>query len=449
MEIGSAARSSKWESSPDVEGEPVVRELRAFVPKALVPKSLSGQGPNLDLMRGGILPRMRAKRAPTLGGQRARRPTTAPRSMARYIVLLAASVASVAGVIMVAGGACSKKNEAPEPKPNALAVEQAGHTENSNAGNSAAGAGAGANTGAGGGAGSVPSGTAALAPAGESAPDFSTAAGPKAQAQPQSDEHRERFARLVITSTLEAAAVQAVGADEGVRLAQVAKRALVWWVNLGRDLWPNDTVELVYELRGAEEPVVHAIWLESRKLAVKRAAVLYTAQQSSFARWYDEAGQEIELRLKDSPLKRYEQVTSLLSDGRGHRGVDFKTPVGTPVLAPFSGRVTRRNWSRRRNGNCLEIQDSKTGRRAIFLHLDRIEGRFRPGQKVTRGQKVAYTGNTGRSSAPHLHYQLELGRRILDPFKVHRTWRESLPASEKPAVQKLFVKYGAMRQGST
>ena len=47
-------------------------------------------------------------------------------------------------------------------------------------------------------------------------------------------------------------------------------------------------------------------------------------------------------------------------NGRKHAGVDFKTPVGTPVVAPFDGLVVKRNWNFRFNGNCLDIVDSKT-----------------------------------------------------------------------------------------
>ena len=67
----------------------------------------------------------------------------------------------------------------------------------------------------------------------------------------------------------------------------------------------------------------------------------------------------------------------------------------------------------------------------MLLHLERIGPGLAVGKSVKRGQEVARSGNTGRSTAPHLHYQLEQANgRVLDPFKVHSTWREGLPARE-------------------
>jgi murein DD-endopeptidase MepM/ murein hydrolase activator NlpD len=134
----------------------------------------------------------------------------------------------------------------------------------------------------------------------------------------------------------------------------------------------------------------------------------------------------------DSPIGEYEQVTSLLRDGRRHKGVDFKAPVGSPVLAPFDGVVERRNWNFRGNGNCLELRDPASGRRAIFLHLDVLPKETAPGRRVRKGEQIASSGNSGRSYAPHLHYQLESADgRVLDPYEVHHTTRRSIAPAQR------------------
>jgi murein DD-endopeptidase MepM/ murein hydrolase activator NlpD len=127
-------------------------------------------------------------------------------------------------------------------------------------------------------------------------------------------------------------------------------------------------------------------------------------------------------------------VTSLVKDGRRHKGVDFRAPVGTPVVAPFDGVIVRRNWKFSANGNCLDLLDPATGRHAIFLHLDVVPKAMAKGRSVKKGEAIAESGNSGHSTAPHLHYQLEdRSGKVLDPFKVHATTRVSIPAADRPA----------------
>jgi murein DD-endopeptidase len=108
--------------------------------------------------------------------------------------------------------------------------------------------------------------------------------------------------------------------------------------------------------------------------------------------------------------------------------------VGTPVRATFDGTVERRNWKFSANGNCLDLLDPATGRHAIYLHLDVLPKGMQKGRAVRKGEVIAASGNSGHSTAPHLHYQLEdASGKVLDPFKVHRTTRASLPKSERAA----------------
>lgn len=258
-----------------------------------------------------------------------------------------------------------------------------------------------------------------------------------------------RYVEVRITSSLEAALTEATDPKAGPQLAQVAKRVLVWWMDVSRDFRKNDRLELVYELRDDQEPVVHALWLQSEKLGRPRTAIRAQVKGEAFPRWYEEDGSEVELRLKHSPIEGYEQITSLLKDGRRHKGVDFKAPVGTPVIAPFDAVVGRKNWSFRGNGNCVELLEAKSSRNALFLHLASIDPKIQPGAKVKRGQVIGQAGNTGRSTAPHLHYQLEQQGRVLDPFDIHPTWKKRLAPAEASEVLEQLASYARLRAGST
>ncbi|HZS36080.1 MAG TPA: M23 family metallopeptidase [Polyangia bacterium] len=241
-----------------------------------------------------------------------------------------------------------------------------------------------------------------------------------------------RFARADISGSLESALVTLVGRPLGQALTPVAVRSLVWWVKVPDDLRRGDEVDALFEERASAEPVVVALRFKSEKAGRTFRAYRFKAEGDAFARMYLPSGEELERRLKDGPIDDYEQVTSLLHDGRGHKGVDFKTPVGTPVKSPFDGEVVRRNWKGGTNGNSLEIRESGGAHRsAVFLHLS--EASAAPGARVRKGQVVAKSGNTGHSFAPHLHYQLmSPGGNILDPFDVHETFRRTLPDAQKP-----------------
>ena len=172
--------------------------------------------------------------------------------------------------------------------------------------------------------------------------------------------------------------------------------------------------------------------LTSRKFGKTFEAFRYKVPGSEVARYYQPDGLELEEHLADSPLESWEQITSLLRDGRKHKGVDFKTPVGSPVHATFDGVIVSKNWNFRGNGNCLKVQETGgSGRTALFLHLSELPKSVQVGDKVKKGQVLAKSGNSGHSFAPHLHYQLMQGEKVIDPFKSHAVTHESLSPEER------------------
>ncbi len=291
-------------------------------------------------------------------------------------------------------------------------------------------------------AGATPGSAApgAAAPAGAIAtpPAAPAAAVPAAETGPR---------RLVVTvaGPLEESFEAALGPsqkDLAAELGQVANRLLVWNLNVSKDARKGDRLELLWSPAPpggsgpthSQEPVIEALRYQSQKFGKTFTAYRYQPPKAKHVRYYDAAGAELELRLVDGPIREYEQVTSLVNDGRRHKGVDFRTPVGTLVFAPFDGVIERRNWKFSANGNCLDLVNPATGRHAIFLHLDVVPKAMAVGRAVKKGEQIAESGNSGHSMAPHLHYQLEdASGKVLDPLKVHGTSRASLPAGERAA----------------
>jgi murein DD-endopeptidase MepM/ murein hydrolase activator NlpD len=244
-------------------------------------------------------------------------------------------------------------------------------------------------------------------------------------------------ASVRVEGPLETAVTAAAGPEVGPALAQVVTRTLVWWVDVPGDIRRGDTLDILYEVRLDEEPLVHAVRFTSGKTGQTHRAYRFQPEGDKNPRYYLPSGEELELRLENSPLDDYEQVTSLLRDGRRHKGVDFKTAVGTPVKAPFTGIVRRKNWSFRFNGNCIELEEvGGRHRRALFLHMDELPRSLKVGDRFNVGTVLGRSGNSGRSFAPHLHYQLETrDERVLDPYESHRTYRRSLAPTQRAAFE--------------
>lgn len=256
-----------------------------------------------------------------------------------------------------------------------------------------------------------------------------------------------RHFSVTVDGPLETAIISAAGRSVGPALAQVVTRALVWWMTIPGDLRKGDRLDLIYEERGSEEPQVDAVRLVSGKLNKTFQAYRYKPEGEPYERFFQPNGQELEMRLRASPLETYEQITSLIRDGRHHKGVDFKTPVGSKVRATFAATVTRKNWHWKANGNCLELTEAGAPfRKALYLHLSELPKSLAVGHPFARGEVIADSGNTGHSFAPHLHYQLMAGNseRVLDPFEAQESFRRSLPASQKPALDAKIGKWEAL-----
>lgn len=228
-----------------------------------------------------------------------------------------------------------------------------------------------------------------------------------------------RFIRVSIDGPISRGFIKQLGSPLGDRLALTMTRLLIWNMHLQKDPRPGDIVDLLFEVKPDGQVHVLALRYGSKKHKKEFAAWSYKPAGAAFASWFDSEGREVPGRLDGGPMAEFDEITSLLGDGRGHSGMDFKAPVGTAITAPFDGTVTRSNWRWKYNGNCLELRSGR-GTTARFLHLSGLADGIVPGATVSKGQKIAFSGNTGRSSAPHLHYELSSAAgSTLDPLDFH------------------------------
>jgi len=126
--------------------------------------------------------------------------------------------------------------------------------------------------------------------------------------------------------------------------------------------------------------------------------------------------------LPTSPLRLRRPVAAPISGwfgprgGAFHAGIDFLAPLGMPVAAAGRGRVT---WAGPRGsfGNAVMVAHRK-GVRTLYAHLSRID--VAVGDRVAAGEQVGLVGSTGRSTGPHLHFEVRLGGASVDPLSALR-----------------------------
>lgn len=112
-----------------------------------------------------------------------------------------------------------------------------------------------------------------------------------------------------------------------------------------------------------------------------------------------------------SSVFSHSRLHPILDVARPHRGVDVTAPMGTPIISTAAGRVT---FVGRQGGygNMVEV-DHGYGVRTRYAHASKLL--VRRGQKVERGETIAEVGSTGLSAAPHVHYEVWVSGRAIDP----------------------------------
>ncbi len=96
-----------------------------------------------------------------------------------------------------------------------------------------------------------------------------------------------------------------------------------------------------------------------------------------------------------------------------HEGIDFTAPIGTPIYATGNGRISLVDYGNRGYGNHVIITHG-FGYQSLYGHMSRVKVKI--GQRINRGDIIGYVGNTGKSTGPHLHYEVIKNGRKINPI---------------------------------
>lgn len=125
----------------------------------------------------------------------------------------------------------------------------------------------------------------------------------------------------------------------------------------------------------------------------------------------------------------------LSGEGAFHTGIDLAAPVGTPVHVTADGVVVSAGWAG--GYGKLVVVDHGNGIHTYYAHLSRMA--VMPGQEVRSGSTIAYSGSTGRSTGPHMHYEIRLAGTPVNPYKYMNRNERPQMASGKTGAAPSFV----------
>jgi murein DD-endopeptidase MepM/ murein hydrolase activator NlpD len=234
-------------------------------------------------------------------------------------------------------------------------------------------------------------------------------------------EKRIETVELRIDSSLYQAAL-AAGEDPVLPIA--ISDVFAWDIDFYQDVRKGDRVRAVIEKFVSKGRILHygeilAAAYEGHSVGRKR--VFRYQLPNGEVSYFQEDGKSARKAFLRSPLK-YANVTSrfgsrfhpVLKYVRDHNGVDYGAAVGTPVWAVAEGVVTRAGADNASGKNlCLRHMNSLE---TCYLHLSGFASGVRVGARVQQKQVIAFTGNTGLTTAPHLHFALKRGGHFINPL---------------------------------
>ncbi len=221
-------------------------------------------------------------------------------------------------------------------------------------------------------------------------------------------------------------------------------RAFSWDVDFQRDIRRGDAFEVVHErFRDETGETVHEgdILYAALTLSGRRHVLYRHTTEDGTTDYFDDKGRSVRKALLRTPIdgarlsSRYgRRKHPILGYTRMHRGVDFAAPTGTPIYAAGAGTV---DYKGRKGGYGRYIRIRHNAEYSTaYAHLSRYARGLGKGKRVKQGEVIGYVGSSGRSTGPHLHYEILRQGRQTNPMKVKMPSGRRLAGAELERFQR-------------
>jgi murein DD-endopeptidase MepM/ murein hydrolase activator NlpD len=223
-------------------------------------------------------------------------------------------------------------------------------------------------------------------------------------------------------------------------------------VDFQRDIKKQDSFQIMYEIFVDDSGKIIEtgdILFANLKLSRKNNRLYYFDKKGSEGH-YDKNGRSVKKALMKTPINgaRLSSPFGMRKhpiDGfnKMHRGTDFAAPMGTPIMASGDGVVKKAGWCGG-GGNCVVIRHNSTYQ-TVYAHMSKFAKGIKSGIRVKQGQTIGYVGSTGKSTGPHLHYEVIVNGKKINSQTLKLPSGKSLKGNERELFETIKIKLDVLK----
>ena len=253
---------------------------------------------------------------------------------------------------------------------------------------------------------------------------------------------------IILQSLYRAATDQNIPANTIIEFARIYG----FQVDFQRDIRKKDKFQIMYEIYLNEKNKIvetGEILFANLKLSGQDNSLYYFDKNGSEGH-YDKNGKSVKKALMKTPINgaRLSSPFGMRKhpiDGfnKMHRGTDFAAPMGTPIMASGDGVVKKAGWCGG-GGNCVKIKHNSTYQ-TIYAHMSKFARGIKTGVRVKQGQTIGYVGSTGKSTGPHLHYEVIVNGKKVNSQKLKLPSGKILKGSERKIFETKKIKLDVLK----